>query len=796
MSSFLRSSPAQESKESERDHTHQISDNHSRSQPQTQQGTENIDPALYSESPSSKDQKKQSSNGGKISNQMTPSNFTGWTPLISKTINNEQLLNFNSTPSSKLINNLLSNPNNPQSATSILPQNDIDYSNGLNLTPFLNQNLNLLNSNSHSNTNSNNNGNNLTSFTPFQDRSLHLTDFFMESPIRATPIKDLDTITPSKFKIGSETKLVRPSIFQDPKSAKKRSIHDLESYTDTPNKPHKLSISTGANDMTDEEEDDDDDNQALNENAKLRQGPDKSKRAKIDTHKSDNDSNKSQKGTFVGFQTPSKVTISSSSKAFGVNGKTPVRNTLNEFETPAKPTENSSPSTVILSSTSKSPLNDNKKFIPNSPTPNPTSNNSKSNPNVNKSKPPMSSRNVQPSKFSIYSNAEAEAKHDEVQPPMGTFSDSQRANKCNGSKKNKKHDIKPLGNANTNTMNNVNGGDSSNHNISNYRKNNLHSDNRLSRRSSSAHSGKNDGVSGNRSEMYSHDEKVRFKAANKAQMQAGMNKFQIVLSDGMGAKRGRKGRKPAGEKKKGKKEVTVQTQAHGDHVLPRHEHHRSSSSQMKHDLEPHSIHNQLVSHDNNMSTTKDSSIMSGTNNSMNTSNVNLSGATDHTSFEFGALSSTPNGKYFLDKIFEKPSPQSQHLLNQVLMSQHYGTNMNVGKPGDMPPPKVQSISNPLQSTYQNNNIQGHLHPQYQPSHQHGNQGQVMMMSTPNHSSFYSPHGGANDNNSSHHNVQAQGNNDSRDENEEGNISLSAFAYNNYIDRKDVNHQEILMDTNQ
>lgn len=703
MSNFLRSSPAQESGK----HNAQLPNPHH--QAHTAQNHENIDPALYSQSPTLKDQKKHSQSSTKLAGQMTPSNFTGWTPLISKTINNEQLLNFNSTPSSKFVNNVLANSN--QQAGTILPQSDVDYFNGLNLTPFLNQNINLLNSNSNTN-------NNLNSFTPFHDRSLHLTDFFMDSPIRATPLKDLDTITPSKFRMGSDKKVVKPSIFQDPKSAKKRSIHDLEAYTDTPGRsgPHKLSITTKANDLTDEEEEEEDDD-SDKESIKMSKKSQKSK-ANNETLMKD----KSQKATITDLQTPSKVIITDSSKSSfsiaGANSKTPTKGRSAEFMTPAKPTECSSPSTVILSSTSKSPS---KEQIPNSPTPNPTSNTNKSQGNGKKAKPT--------GKFSIYSNSEPEEPvHNILTPAMGTFSEASKPQKGNkrSNSNSKKHEIKPLGNANTNTMK--------------YHRT-------IERNETFKPDSMENQIPAN---IYNNDDRVRFKAANKAQMQAGMNKFQIVLSGGGRAKRGRKGKKASTvvEKKKPKKEVTVQTQAHGDTLKVPHYQLRLVKAESD------------QSHDTNLSSNKDSSIMSGNNNSMNTSNLNVSSATDHTSFEFGALSSTPNGKFFLDKIFEKPSPQSQQLLNQVLMAQQYPGAMT--KPGDMPPPKVQAIANPLQSNY----LQQH------PQNGQTNHQIMMMMSTPNHQNIYSPNDA---------NGQSQSQNDGNDDSEVGNISLSAFNYNNFTD---------------
>ena len=74
-----------------------------------------------------------------------------------------------------------------------------------------------------------------------------------------------------------------------------------------------------------------------------------------------------------------------------------------------------------------------------------------------------------------------------------------------------------------------------------------------------------------------------------------------------------------------------------------------------------------------MNSSKDhSSIISAGNNSMNTSHFNIT--TDHSSFEFGGLSSTPNSKFLLDKIFEKPSPQTTNYFLQQQQQQQQPTN--------------------------------------------------------------------------------------------------------------------------
>lgn len=592
-------------------------------------GKNNIDPALYQKSP------KDYSKDIKTSNQMSPSHFTGWTPLISKTIPQDNF-NFQSTTpsSSKYLNNIILNSG---SHNSILPVSDIDYSNGFNLTPFLNHNINLLNSAaSIGNGNANQHSHNFTSITPFHDKTLQLSDFFMESPIRGTPLKDLGSITPSKFKLNSVTKSM--AVAQDSKNPKKRSI--LE--TETPNKtPHKLSITTIANDLTDEELDEDDTENFVGKTPKSHNILDRSR------------------GVISNIHTPSRMVIVTKPPEDDNDNrdKTPSKPKKSEFITPAKPIQNSSPSTVILSSSSKTSKETN--FIPNSPTP-------------------------LPNKFIVKRDESIENIVVDAKPAMGTFSEPKKI-KVNNNKKNHR---------NSKSIDMV---DKSKENAE----------------LSKPRFGSNVQVNN-----------MRFKPNNKAQMQAGMNKFQVVFSDGSGSKRGRKGKRqqkqPEKKRMNNRREVTVETQAHGD-TLP--------INTQRRVLEPPQSTN--VGSNSQQIKIIDNSVQ---NNSMNISGLNVSQNTEHTSFDFGALSSTPNGKFFLDKMFEKPSPQSQNLINQMIMSGNYS-----GMPP--PQPKSQPNTNGTSIQFQQNT-------------------QVMMMSTPNHQHMYSLN-----------------NNNQNGEQEEENISLPTFSYN-------------------
>lgn len=476
----------------------------------------NIDPQLYDKTPKVKSKEP---------------NFTGWTPLISK--NNDM----NITPSSKFLNNILVNFNQQ-------PSGDIDYSNGLNLTPFLNHNinLNLLNSNSinhvinnqiqlQSNQGSSSNNQNANtslnmsglSFTPFHDKSLLLSDFFSDSPIKGTPLKDLQTITPSKFLDKKRT-----SIFQDPKSATKISLDNLNQMN-----KDKAKI---LNDETDEEVD----------------------------NETDDEENKSKKRKFQKIATtPSKILIDITNEQNKLK-RTPIKELPMTFRTPAKVIDNSSPSTVILSSATKSP----KENIPQSPTPNKS-----------------------------------------FKPRMGTFSEA----------KEPKPKKKKLNNTPTNLP--------------------------------------------IKTSIINTNQGTRFKPSNRAQMQAGMNKFQIVLNDGNNVKRGRKS-------KKNTKKTPQTAQTYSQQQIPQPQIKIPKQSMTTNNGEVSNLSvNSMVSH-------------------------NITQVTDHTSFD---ISATPN-KFSLDKFFDKNSPNSQNLLNQVL---NYKMN----------PPQIPS-----------------------------NQGQPqngMMMSTPTHQNVYS-----------------------------------------------------------
>ena len=568
------------------------------------------------------------------SHNQLPSNLTGWTPLISKTIFNDQLISYNSTPSGKFFNGVLSGHVN----------NEIDYAQGLNLTPFLTHNLNIPNSNSHMN--------GISNITPFHDKTLHLTDFFMDSPIKQTPIKNIDTITPSKFKIGSERKYLKQSVFQDPKSALKRSITQVDT---PPRQPHKISIlnkhearyekNNIIDDRVDKDEDEDE------------EGEDE------ENEKKGNRISKSKSKLYgQNLQTPSKTVLKDISNINKNQGKsTPMpknsKNAKDSFETPSKQIPDSSPSTVIMSSAVNS--------LPSKPLTTNDIDNAK-NVTVKYSK---TTQNLPPSptpKKEIANNSDSV---DVLKPTMGVFSE----------KKTKPLKTKPAVFKN------------------------------LSSDSTGASSSMN----------------TKTKNNSKTQMQAGMNKFQIVFTDVhtlMNKKN--KLKKPNNTLANPKLRRSQSTNRAKDELFIINDNTkpknltRSATAPVSNQQSYQSTHKTGSSHDHNVSmntSSKEVSLISGNSNSMNTSNLNMS-STDHSSFELGGLSSTPNGKYFLDKMFDKPSPQS-HPNQYYPMHQHSLSNM---------PPPNPNTSRPPPAVAQHNL----LHAQQQ--QQHPMMMMMMMMSTPQH----------------------------------------------------------------
>lgn len=546
-----------------------------------------IDPIIYNFSDNQPDKASDVHLSTGLSTQnkssLTPSGakfydnntLSGWTPLITKTMFTDQVPSFNSTPNRFLVTSQANG--------------EYDYSQGLNLTPFLNQNMGIINSNqsvSH-----------LQNITPFHDKTLQLADFFIDSPIKHSS-KDLDSGTPSVSRVIGEKNLMQ----SQKKAVQKRSITQL----DTPQRqPHKLSIISKPNEDEDEDDEKEDDELENDQENKVDSGDKKNGVVKKEF-----------------FQTPSKGPLKD------LSNLAKVSNSLvkpKEFTTPAPRNENSSPSTVIMSSAVRSPENKTNMIInePQSPTP---------------LKEKFTSKNQESTQ--------------RLAPVMGVFSER----KTKPVPKNET--LRP-----TPTFSNI-------------------------------------GTTGSK---------------NKSQMQAGMNKFQIVFTDVHTLMNNKsKGKKPSSSKQKQsyselgeiKSEKKVlkasfidQLESIGIPQVPSKPSSQPSSVYGNHLSQPQSSQSQ--DHNTSINSSKELSIISG-----NSSHMNLTTNTDHMSFDMGGLSSTPNSKYLLDKMLEKPSPQSQNMMNQVnyyMQHQFYS----------MPPPSKQD-----------HQISANQFLQPQPS--------MMMMSTPQH----------------------------------------------------------------
>lgn len=290
-----------------------------------------IDPLIYSY-PESHDSKTDSSASkalppaSKLLKDQQPS--SGWTPYISKTIGTTDIMSYNSTPSSKMF-------------PSLYKQNgqEFDYQ-GLNLTPFLNHSMNVLN-------NPNSASANNVSFTPFYEKSMHFLDMFMDSPIRSATSK-METITPSRFALQPELRVSSdPSI----EPTLKRSITQI----DTPAR-HPFKKQDKAKDESDSEDENQDENEQHCEKNTRR--PSELKNLGANDH----------------FATPSKRSVLKNVTEKSLN-ETPRKaksaGAKNLYRTPAKQIPDSSPSTVIMSSATQS-VDDEvcKAIIPPSPTPN------------------------------------------------------------------------------------------------------------------------------------------------------------------------------------------------------------------------------------------------------------------------------------------------------------------------------------------------------------------------------------------------------------------------------------------
>lgn len=493
--------------------------------------------------------------------------FTGWTPLISKTVFNDQLISCNS-PNGKWYQ-----PGTGAGGT------EVDYSQGLSLTPFLTHNLQSGGGPSGG----------YGQYTPFHDKSMHLTDFFMDSPIRHTPLRDLDTITPSKFKIQStEKNSVRQLIFQDAKNnSTKRSITQVDTPPRQPYKLSNLSVMNKENDGPENKEGIAELQDDVGEKENMNIGKENKKEVGNDEDDEDEDEDDVIPSKYI-MQTPSKSVLTDISKNFNMSkaSQTP----LNKFETPkGNVIPQSSPSTVIMSSTTREGQGresiSTASVVPPSPTP----------------KKEMNSK----------APCQQIIDGDGFKPAMGVFSERKSKPKT------------------TTTF-----------------KGNIPSNPQVT------------------------------KSKNKAQMQAGMSKFQIVFTDVHTLMNGKNKKKTNGSGGSGSNSNNGKSKRVVSEPI-------SHSAGMPGLKVPEIKGPELGYTDHNI--TKDS-IISVNNSSMNTSNLNMS--TDHSSFDLGGTSSTPNSKFFLDRMFDKPSPQGK-----VQPPMYYAMQPVYG---NMPPPNTRAPPPPQQ----------------------------------------------------------------------------------------------------
>ncbi|KAI5966162.1 uncharacterized protein KGF55_000471 [Candida pseudojiufengensis] len=659
-----------------------------------------------------------------------PPNLSGWTPLISKTYSNEQFLSFNSTPNklfissthqlqqqgqqtasayhNSLLNQHTQSQQHQQSQSQLHQQpNDYEYQ-GFGLTPFINHNFNIMGNTSISQFNN---------ITPYNEKLYQQNcEFFIDSPIRSKNNNNIEqqnfTITPSKFSLNNVVNSKK--IFQDPStSATKRSI----TLVDTPpRQPHKLSITTKASN-DDEEASDNNIQKSQIDGSQQNSDHSKSNYDKISPFKTNdkavedketedeldeeedeenkdqptvNLNNEKQIDKNILLQTPCKKPLKDISN-----------NTNLEFNTPVnKQIVVSSPTTIILTSTKKSTskvkeeLNDKENIPPPSPT---------------------------PAKISL-------------QPKMGVFSEN---NIINNNKPKSKPKPKPNSNQNQKSKSKST--------------KNLNSNTSSSKPSSQA---KTYESSTNSSSSSLDLNPTKSRQENKAKMQKGMNKFQIVLSDVTPVIPKKKSKDKPKFQQTVKQPTLIPLQPPGP-PLPQQNIISSSSSQPQQNIVPStssqtqpqlppSLNNQsssVMDHNITMNSLKEhSSIISHSNNSINSNSSHLNLTTDHSSFDIGGISSTPNSKILLDRIFEKQSPQQLFYLQQPNMHHHHNQQQQFLQP-QIPSQQQSQLQQgsmlPPQSTQPKQNLphQSQQQPPPPPPQQQ-NFPIMSMMSTPQHSHIY------------------------------------------------------------
>ena len=630
-------------------------------------------------------------------------------------------------------NNNNNNSNNNNSSGYYLPGNELEFQ-GFGFTPLINHNFNFL---------ANTSGSQLFGITPFQERMLQQNcEIYIDSPIRngngngyggsgglgtgtigtagtttgaTTNVIENFSITPSKFSLNAVAS--NKKILQDPlKSATKRSIALLDT---PPRQPHKLSIITKAynddsegkevdspsqqpckpvrsqpsqldgdeTDGTDDDSDNDNDNDKANENENVNENNDFNKSdLKKDNEMKENLSRNlnTNRNANAFMQTPNQK-----------QRLKPLNNISNklkaELSTPAdKKITPSSPSTIIIASTKKS--------SPNKPSLDTNNNHGHDLENED------DKENLQPP-------SPTPAKVSSNPPIMGIFTERKSTNMNLSSKPKPKPKPKPkkpsrpatesssTSTATSSSVKTSTASTTSSASSSTSTSTTTTATKTKSTTASSTSSLKSVSTSSNGTSANKQGGSGKSQAENRAKMQAGMTKFQIVLSDTHNKSLAKNKKRLERNRKDFKKNVNTNkvtnSTAHeattmaknsnnnSNNVFPHpfqvHPTPPSSSSTTTTaatttiQLPPVAPPQASSTFDNNltMNTSREHSSILSHGGSINTSShFNLT--TDHSSFELGGLSSTPNSKVLLDRIFEKQSPQ------QTMQMQKQGSNVPFG----------------------------------------------------------------------------------------------------------------------
>ncbi|KAK8440738.1 hypothetical protein ACI3LY_000982 [Candidozyma auris] len=524
-----------------------------------------------------------------------PPPTTGWTPLVSRTLSTE-MMSHNSTPNTKMLPSFYKQANTSGGLPS---SSDMDYP-ILNLTPFLTHNLNFL-----STQNSAGNISNNVNFTPFYDKSMHLTDFFIDSPLRPSPSKAVETITPSRFATSSERKSITNTL--DAKTSSKRSIGQIDTPARHPFKKYDSQANSepGSDDEDDKKNDD------------------------------------AYEGNFV---TPSKKNILKETSSNLLNkaslNSTPLASKKNKnvYRTPAKPTQMSSPSTVIMSSANNTPNDQPVKnaIVPPSPTP-----------------------NKERSEGTTAINSE---------PVMGIFSEKKSQPKVSEPPKqaHKKNSKKNYGGTSKFQI--------------------VFTD---------VHTLMNSKKKKDTEIKASKGKKSQEKTSNSGQSSKTKVNTQQKLSQ-KSQKPNQALRQQVEHTSHQLKQHPSINQA-SPHLQQPNPHHQPPPTFAF----QHTSSSLSASQDYNttMNSSKEFSML-GVNSSQNTTGGNLNfSATEHTSFELTntGMASTPNRKYLLDNSFDKASPQAIHQMT----SSFHQVHVRQGDEQGMPPPKHMTLQHAAQQALRN-----------------------------------------------------------------------------------------------